>query len=166
VANVPLLLCGTVGTFTAATSAAAGSLTIGASTIPIATGATVTGLTTGQFACINATLNASGQLTAATVSTGATQFCGTVTAYTASTATTAGTLTIAGATFGIAAGTVFSPDILALNGNFCIQGTFNASGQLTGGTVTFAVPLAATPVYGTVDRKHQQLAQTLATQAV
>jgi hypothetical protein len=151
VTQVPLLLCGAVTAFTAATSSAAGTVTIGGATVPIATGATVSGVSMGATICLQPTLNASGQITAATVSSTPT-FCGAVTAFTAATATAAGTITIAGATFAIAPGTTFTGATIATGANACIAGTFNAAGQFVAGAVT--VPLAATPHYSAQQQQH------------
>lgn len=142
-AGATLSVCGTVSAYTAAGAATPGSLTVGGRIIPLAPGATVTGaglLTGGANVCVQGTLNATGQLSTATVTanTGASttttvNVCGTLSAYTAATASAPGSLTISGSTLPIAAGTTLTgSDLLKTGANVCLNGTSSTNGLVSG----------------------------------
>lgn len=134
-------LCGPVTVYTAPTTATNGSITIGGITYPIAIGAAAfTGVAVALNAniCLNATLNALGQITGGAAVTNPTQtgttpvnFCGTLTGFTVPTANTNGTITFSSATYTVAAGVTIGNAALAtpLGGLVCIVGQ-SSNGQL------------------------------------
>jgi uncharacterized repeat protein (TIGR01451 family) len=132
-------LCGVVGAYTASTSTTLGSLQIGGQTLPIAIGAAIANqhlLTTGADVCLNATINALGQITvpsSVTANTTTTlDICGVVTAYVPATTTAPGSITIGGQTFPIAIGTAIGNATLITSGaNLCLEGSLNGFGQVT-----------------------------------
>ena len=149
-AATPITLCGVVGTYsTAGTSP--GSITIGGIYYPIAVNAggfTGVALTTGTNVCLNATLNALGQITGGVAtnnpvagSTTAVNFCGTLSGYTAPTATTTGMISFPSASYIVAAGvTVVNATSLAatLGGLVCLVGQSNGT-QLVSASLTTPV---------------------------
>jgi hypothetical protein len=124
-----------VTAFTAATQTAAGSITIGGTAFPIAAGTTIASGTTiaaGQTICIQATLDAFGEIILGQVQTTLT-ICGAITAFTSAEAMTAGTITIGGQTLQIAAGTVFTnANLVAVGQTACLTVTLNSMGQIMG----------------------------------
>jgi hypothetical protein len=133
-----LTVCGVVSSFAAATAAQTGSLTINGTTYVIAPGASLSGgstLTPNTYACLNATVNGSGQIVGGSISANtstAFSVCGFLSAYVPATATAAGSITIGGVTYPIAPGTAVSGASLAVPTSvLCLQGTLNGSGQLS-----------------------------------
>lgn len=126
-------VCGMVTAFTAPTATQGGSLTIMGQTFQIEAGAqftTTSPITVGSNNCLTLTLDAFGQIVAAT-QTSTASICGMVTVYTAATSTAAGTITIDGQTFVIATGTAITNDTTIVVGqNVCINVTFNSSFQI------------------------------------
>ncbi|HET7452492.1 MAG TPA: DUF5666 domain-containing protein, partial [Thermoanaerobaculia bacterium] len=136
--GVDLTVCGIVQDYTAATALAPGAVTIGGRAFVIAAGATLSNadlLTAGADVCIQAALNASGQITSpasvsANVST-TVHVCGVVSAYTAATATAPGSITIGGQTFPIAIGTTISnADLITAGADLCLAATVDGAGQI------------------------------------
>jgi len=149
-------LCGTIGTYTAASANGAGSVTVGTAILPVAQSTTFTGgapITVGTNLCIQATLNGLGQVVAGVVTTntaGAAStgmpvaICGTVASYTAATSTTAGTLqfTLAtvNASYTIPANTTingsFTATTIATGQNICLSAIVTGSNTLSSVTLT------------------------------
>lgn len=125
-------VCGVVSALSAT------SLSINGVTYPIAAGANVTGINkvvAGANACLNATLNASGQITAPssiTISATSTiSLCGRVDAYQGAKVDAPGFITLGGKTIVIAAGTLLSgSESIVVGANLCLNATVNASGQI------------------------------------
>lgn len=144
-ATATVTVCGVVSAYTAASATAPGSIAIGASTYTIATGTALTGaglLTAGANICLSGTLNGAGQISggAVTASTSAAttvSVCGVVSAYTAATVSAAGSIAIGGVTYPIAAGTTLTgANLITVGSSFCLNGTLNGGGQLSGGAIT------------------------------
>lgn len=140
-ANATVSVCGVVSAYTAATSTVPGSITIAGQTFPIAAGTTLNGaanLVAGTNACLQAVLNASGQISSGGVTVNASagvNVCGVVTAYTAATSSAPGSITIAGITFPIAAGTTFAGSTaVAVGANLCLNLVIGGGGTIQGGT--------------------------------
>lgn len=146
----PVVICGTVNSYLAASPSTTGFISIGTSLLPTGINSNLTGtaITVGQNLCINGQVNALGQLTVGTVSanSGSTapvtpiSACGTVTIYTAPGASSNGAVTIATPTatvqYVIVAGSTINPSTFTGSGtpNMCLVGTLNAGGQLTRAT--------------------------------
>lgn len=173
---LPSGVCGTIGSFTPATTGSAGSLVIASTTFAIAPGVTLGGQDllvargAGSTLCfIPGALNASNQIMGGTILSSVPSYltvCGTVSAYTASTSLSIGGLQFAldtNATFvgnGGAGPTVgqneeialtISPLGLVLNGVInatpsCAAGTTTISGGFT----TYSAPTATVPGYITI----------------
>ncbi|HEY6328177.1 MAG TPA: putative Ig domain-containing protein [Blastocatellia bacterium] len=135
--------CGDVSAYTAAGSTTQGSITIGGQTFAIDEGTTITGsqlIIVGSSLCIQATLDASGNITVPTqvkadVETSMT-LCGSVTTYAAATSTTPGSITIGGTTYIIAAGaTIASGTTITTGSSICIQATLDPFGNIIIGQV-------------------------------
>ncbi|MCW5853309.1 MAG: carboxypeptidase regulatory-like domain-containing protein [Anaerolineae bacterium] len=144
-------VCGLVTDFQAATSTTPGSITIGGQTFPIAAGASLDNqnlIHVGSDLCLNAQLNAAGQISTGGVTLnagGSVNLCGTVTAFQAATANAPGSITIGGQTLPIAAGAVLAgQDNIRTGNSYCLDGNLNAAGQVSGGTVSANVTGGAT----------------------
>jgi hypothetical protein len=128
-------LCGEISAFTAATQTAAGSITIGGTAYPIATGTMITSgttIATGQNVCIQATLDAFGEIIIGQIQNTLTM-CGNITSYSAASAMAAGAITIDGQSLGIAPGTVFTnANLVAVGSTVCLTVTLNSTGQIFG----------------------------------
>ncbi len=139
-------LCAKVDAYQAATASAPGFITLGGTTLPIAIGSQLAGsetITVGANLCLNATLNASGQIIlpssiAVNVNT-TTNICGKVTAFIAATVNTPGSITVGGVTLTILPGVVLSG--VGVGAEICLTtpgGTGNGGnpvGQVGPGTI-------------------------------
>ncbi len=143
-------ICGTVSSYTAATSSGNGTITIGTTRYTILAGTTFTGPAAGLVAnaailCFQLTLNSSGQITAGVVTgptftSGTMQICGVVTAFSAATAGAPGSITIAGQTFTMVTGSVGTGVAIAIGTSHCIIFTLNAAGQVVAFRVARNLP--------------------------
>ena len=136
-------VCGLVTDFQAATATTPGSITIDGQTIPIAAGTTLDNenlIRAGSDLCLNAQLNAAGQISTGGVTLnagGSVNVCGTVTAFQAATANTLGSITIGGQTIPIASGAILAgQDNIRTGNSYCLDGNLNAAGQISGGTIS------------------------------
>lgn len=144
--SLSLVVCGAVTAFVPPTNAVPGFVTINGASYVIAAGTALSGtvlIGTGATLCFNGILGGPGQIIGGTFTQPAgtptpISICGVVTGYVAPTTTLAGSVGIAGTPYPIAVGVSLTGASLLVTGtNVCLQGTLDASGELTGGTVTF-----------------------------
>ncbi|MCI0745877.1 MAG: hypothetical protein L0Y58_10770, partial [Verrucomicrobia subdivision 3 bacterium] len=160
----PILACGTVSSFQAATSNSAGFISVGGMNFTIGAGVSTGSVAPGANVCLQGVLDINGQLiTPSSVAAnpgGASKACGVVTSFQQAFGGVAGSITIGGVTIPIAPG-AFIPgqDNIAIGSNVCLSPLVLSGGHLTAGTsatagnsgcLQFSAPLIT---HGTVNEQ-------------
>lgn len=156
-------VCGALNTYTAPGQTANGSITFSTpvTSYPIAAGTNVTlgggvSTTAGSSVCLVGLLGANNQLVSASLTANPAtpvhvNLCGAVGPFTPTSSTATGSITIGSILYPIAlnAGAFTGTPAVAAGANVCLDATFNALGQITGG-VAIANPTttSTTPVNG------------------
>lgn len=155
-----VIVCGRVGTYTAATATNPGSLTVGSRTFVVAAGTAESSVNApirvGTAQCISGERSANGNLSAIAASAFPPSYCGVVSAFVAPTASAKGSITLgttAQITFDIPAGSALAsvPNyacvslVLDASGDAIVSGPVSTPSVQVGGSLPSTTTLASGP---------------------
>lgn len=151
--GAPVALCGTVASYTAATSTTAGTLQFTLATVNVTytvpANATINGsftataIATGQNICVSGIVTGSNTLSSITLTANTSTMlteCGAVGAFVAPTGTTPGSLALGSTVLSVSPNATFSGASLTSGAGLCLAITLNGLGQVASATASATTP--------------------------
>ena len=161
--GAPVAICGTVASYTAATSTTAGTLQFTLATVNVTytipanttiNGSLSSAIATGQNICLSGIVTGSNALSSVTLTANATTMlteCGAVGTFVAPSGTTPGSLSLGSSVLPVSPNATFSGAPLTSGASLCLAITLNGLGQVASATASATTPTTtATTVTATV----------------